>query len=308
MSRLPYPIDPELVAVAVAYENEMLIADQVLPRVPVGKEEFKYFKYPKGSFFTLPDNKVGRKGQPTEVNFEASEETASTDDYGLDDPIPQSDIDNAPENYDPVAQSVEGLRNLNMLAREKRAADLVFDAGQYGSKNKAQLSGTSQWDNEDSTPIDDIEEALDGCIMRPNKLVIGQAPWSKLRRHPKINKAINANAGDVGLAGPAAVASIFDLEDVWVGQGWINAAKPGQTPNFKRVWGKNAALLYQDSTATNRQGTTFGFTAQFGDQIAGQQPDSDIGLQGGVRVRQGEKVKELITANDLGYLLEDVIS
>lgn len=312
MAKRPYPIDPELVAVIVAYNNPRLIADDVLPRVPVGKEDFKYLVYPKGQMFTLPDNKVGRRGQPTEVHFEATEETASTEDYGLDDTIPQKDIDNAPQNHDPVAQSVEGLTALNMLAREKRTADLVFDATNYATGNKVQLSGTDQWsDYANSDPIGDIDTALDTPIMRPNKVVMGYETWSILRKHPDIIQAIDRNDendSNKGKASRAEFAELFELEEIHVGQGYVNTAKPGQDVSLSRVWGNHFAAYYQDMTATTRNGITFGYTAQFGDPIAAQWDDRDIGLDGGVRIRAGEKVKELLTANDLGYFIEDAVA
>lgn len=306
----PFPIDPELVAVVVAYENEKMIADDVLPRVPVGKEDFRYLVYPKGQMFTLPDNKVGRRGQPTEVHFEASEKTASTEDYGLDDTIPQKDIDNAPENYDPVANSVEGLANLNELAREKRAADLVFDASNYAATHKVQLAGTDQWsDYANSDPEGDIDTALDTPVMRPNKVVMGYKTWDVLRKHPELIKAV-ARDGDAtsGKLSREEFADYFELEEVFVGQGYVNTAKPGQPVSLSRVWGNHFCAFHQDPTANTRRGITFGLTAQFGDPIAGRRDDPDIGLDGGVRVRSGEKVKELITANDLGYFIQDAVA
>lgn len=312
MSKRPFPIDPELVAVVVAYKNKNLVADLVLPRVPVGKEDFKYLLYPKGQMFTLPDNKVGRRGQPTEVHFDASEATASTEDYGLDDTIPQKDIDNAPENYNPVMHSVEGLTNLNLLAREVRTADLVFDAANYAATHKVQLAGTDQWsDFANSDPIDDIDTALDTPVMRPNKVVMGYAVWSILRKHPDIIQAVDradANDSNKGKVTRQEFAELFELDEVIVGQGYVNTAKPGQPASLSRVWGNHFCAFHQDMTADTRGGITFGYTAQFGDPVAGQWEDKNIGLDGGVRVRAGEKVKELLTANDLGYFIEDAVA
>lgn len=312
MAKRPYPIDPELVAIVVAYKNKKMIADNVLPRVPVGKEDFKYFVYPKGQMFTLPDNKVGRRGQPTEVHFEANEATASTEDYGLDDTIPQKDIDNAPSNYDPVNNSVEKLADLNMLAREKRTADLVFDAGNYAANNKVQLAGTDQWnDFANSDPIGDIDNALDTPIMRPNKIVMGYKVWSTLRKHPDIIQAVDrsdANDNNAGKVTREEFAELFEVDEIHVGQAWVNVAKPGQPVSVERVWGNHFCAYYQDMNADTNGGITFGYTAQFGDPVAAQWDDKDIGLDGGVRVRQGEKVKELLTANDLGFFIEDAVN
>ncbi|MDH5298673.1 MAG: major capsid protein, partial [Desulfobulbaceae bacterium] len=197
----PFPITPALMAIAIAYRNKRLIADEVLPRVPVGKQEFKYLLHTMAEGFTVPDTRVGRRSKPNEVGFTATEKTDSTVDHGLDDPIPQADIANAPEGYDPLGRATEGLTDLVLLDREVRAASLVFNANNYGAANKVTLAGTDQFsDFANSDPLETITDALDACIMRPNVMVIGRPVFSKLIRHPKIVKAVLGNSGDSGIA------------------------------------------------------------------------------------------------------------
>lgn len=316
MSTAPFPITPEMTAITLAYKNTKLIADDALPRVSVGTQEFKYPSYTKAEQFTVPDTKVGRKSAPNEVEFTASEVTAKCDDYGLDDPIPQEDIDNANNvaritgrNYDPLGRAVEGITNLILLAREVRAANLVFTAANYPAGNQVTLSGTSQWsDFTNSNPISDLMTGIDVPIFRPNVLVIGRAAWTKLCQHPKIVKAVLGNAGDSGVARREDVAAMLELDEILVGEGWVNTAKRGQAASLVRVWGKHAALLYRDKMADTNGGITFGFTAQWGTRIAGANPDANIGLRGGQRVRVGESVKELICASDLGYFIQNAVA
>lgn len=309
MANAPFPITPELIAIAVAYKNAAMIANEVLPYVPVGKEEFKYQSYPKAEAFTIPDTKVGRKGKPNEVDFSATEQTASTSDQGLDDPIPSSDILNAPPGVNVVGSAAEGLTKLVGLRREKRVADIAFAAGTYPAANKIALTGTDKWsDFTNSDPLDDILTGLDACPMRPNIGVLGSATWNKLRMHPKICKAVNGNSGDVGIVARRAVADLFELDELLVGEGFLNLAAKGQTVNLSRVWGKHAAFLRTDKTANTRGGITFGFTGRWGGWFAGQQDDPNIGLRGGVRVRVGESVKELVIASDLGYFIENAVA
>lgn len=306
----PFPVTPVLTAITVAYRNARLIADEVLPRVPVGLQEFKYLKYPIGTFFTLPETKVGRKGRPSQVEFEATETPDSTTDHALDDGVPQADIDNAkqPGMPDPLGRAAEGLTELIMLAREKRAADLVFNAANYAATHKVTLAGADQWSDPASDPIDDIMVGLDAMVMRATILAIGRAAFTKLATHPKIVKAYNGTAGDAGIVPRAFLANLFELEDVLVGEGWVNTAKPGQAATLVRVWGKHAALLHRNKMADTRTGTTFGFTAQWGGRVAGSEYDKNIGMRGGQLVRVGESVKELITANDLGYLIINAVA
>ncbi|MFI5443649.1 hypothetical protein [Polaromonas sp. UC242_47] len=63
--------------------------------MPVAAQNFKYNKFPLGEFFSPPETKVGRKGQVNQVEFTSTETPDSTEDHGLDDPIPNSDSMNA---------------------------------------------------------------------------------------------------------------------------------------------------------------------------------------------------------------------
>lgn len=311
MNTAPFPVDPHLTAIAIAYANplETLIADAVLPRVTVGKKEFKYWSYDLGEAFTIPDTKVGRRGQPSEVSFAGSEATAGCEDYGLDDPIPQDDIDQAPAGKSPVNRAVEQITNLILLDREVRAAGVVFAAGNYDASCKVTLTGNDQWsDFTNSDPIDDVLAALEAPLMRPNVAVFGQAAWAKLSVHPKIMKAVHGNAGDTGIARRQQIAELFELSQVHVGRALVNTAKKGQTASLARAWGKHAAFLYLDPTADTRGGITFGFTAEYGSRMAGSQADANIGLRGGQRVRVGESVKELAVANRAGYLVTNAVA
>ncbi len=308
MSQAPFPIQPHLTAIAIAYRNRRLIADQVMPRVPVGKQEFKYLKHAMAEGFTIPDTKVGRRSKPGEVTFSATDVTASTVDYGLDAPIPQADIDNAPPNHDPRAKAVEQVTNLIELDREVRVANVMFNAHNYAVANKDQLSGTDQFSHADSHPIKLLTEVMDSMLMRPTAAVIGRPAFSYLAQHPDVVKAFHGNSGDAGIVPAAFIAQLLELEELIVGEAFVNTARKGQAAVMARCWGKHMAFMYRDKLADASSGTTFALTAQFGGRVAGSIHDPDIGLRGGERVRVGESVAELITAPDLGYLLQDVVA
>ena len=310
MSKSLFPVDPVMTSIAIAFRNKRLIADQVLPYVPVGKSSFKYMKYNETDAFTIPNTLVGRKSSPNLVEFGGKEETESCSDYFLDDLVPQSDIDDAPEGVNLINNAVIGIMDLILLDREKRCANTVFNANNYASSNKEALSGSDQFDDETgSDPIKTISEALDKVIVRPNVMVIGRKAFSVLARHPKICKAVHGNSGDSGIATKQQIAELFELEDIAVGEAFLNSAKKGQTMTLTRVWGNHIALICRDTPAviTNSK-MTFGFTARFGNRLAGVMDDPKMGGRGSHLVRAGESVKEVVTSNKLGYLLQNVIS
>lgn len=304
----PFPINPHLTAIAIAYRNASLIADSVLPRVPVGKSEFKWWEYDLADGFTLPNTNVGRTSQPNQVEFNAKEETSSTSDYALDAPVPQSDIDNAPQNYDPLGRASEQVSDLIELDREVRTARVVFSAATYPTGNKEVIATADQWNQADSKPIKKIVTALDKMIMRPNVAILGRATATALRMNPSIVKAYNGTAGEDGMVPLQFLRDLLELEDILVGSAFVNIARPGQKPQLQRTWANHAAFIYRNKLADTQVGVTFGITAQFGTRVSGSIPDPDMGMRGGQRVRVGESVKELIVASDVGYFFQNAVA
>ncbi len=310
----PFTPSPQYTAIALAYANREMIADQVLPRLPVNSSEFKWDKHEKSSFFQVPSTHVGRKGQPNEVEFKATEETSSVGDYGLDDVVPREDVEAAAgkPDLDPLGRATEGVTQLIMLDRESRAADLVFNPSTYPSGNKVQLSGNDQWNEyaqSASDPVADILESKESALMPYNTCVMGEAVWFALRRHPALLKAyfpVNASGG--GLLTLQQFAELFEFERVLIGKAMKATSKPGQTLTLGRVWGNHFAMMHQNPLATLRgNGITFGATAEYGTRFASTMDEPKVGLKGATRVRVGESVKELITAADCGYLIQDAI-
>jgi len=309
MIQFPFPVVPELMAVANTYRNTRLIADMVSLRKTVGLKTFRYPVFSSLERFTAPDDFVGRKSVPNEVDFSSSETEASTVDHALDDPVPQDDVLNAPPGVDPLGEATEGLTDLILLNREIRLATQVMSAASYASGHSVTLStAADKWSTPTTShPIADITTGLDTGLVRQNVMVIGRKGWNALAQHADIVKAINRTGGDSGIATRQEVAALFELDEVLVGDGWYNTAKKGQPGSRVRIWGPDCALIVRNPQANLRGGApTFCLTAQFGQRIAGAEQDSKIGMRGGQRVRVGESVAELVICDELGYLIKAV--
>lgn len=130
----PFPINPTLTAIAIAYKNPAvnLIHDRVLPEVSVLSERFSWLDYLVAEAFSVPELQVGRKSQPGQVEFTAKEVEGRIKHCALDDVIPITDIDEAKaarqaktSKYDPETAATEGLTNIINMGRELRAAKVV---------------------------------------------------------------------------------------------------------------------------------------------------------------------------------------
>lgn len=316
----PFPVSASLTAIAIGFRNtaNMLIADRVLPFTPVYSERFKWNEFPLKEGFRTPDNRVGRTGEVPRVDFSAVERDSSVVDYGLEAAIPISDIEEARRMrelnqsiVDPEQQATEGLQNYNYLRREMRCARLVHNPATYPTTQRIVLSGTSQFnDYVNSNPIGVIKSAMEGTLVfRPNKLVMGFGVWSWLSAHPQIVNAVKGGLTTAGIVTKEQFMALFEgLNEILVGEAYLDAAAWGQAPQLQRVWGNHIAAIHVNPQATPQTGVTFGFTAKYGSEIAGSREDPDVGLQGGRVVRVGNRVRELVVASNAGFLIQNAVA
>jgi len=304
------PVDPTLTSIAIAWRNPdgSLIADEAMPRCkPIGTSEFKYLEYDIAEGLRVPETAVGRKGKVNEVSFEAEEKDGSTNDYGLDDLIPQDDLDAAKSRkINLQGDSVEYIMGLIKLDREIRVAGVVQNPSNYNVNSVESLSGSDMFTDLNSKPLETLHDALDSMFIRGNTVMMGQGVWGKFRRHPTVLKAFYPNGGG-GSITRKQLCEELEIERLLVGRSFVNNARKGQAPNVNRTWGNSIACHYQDRTASNKRGMTWGLTVPYGTPVAMQKVDSSIGLRGGVRVRSGESVAELVLAKEAGYLIQNVI-
>jgi hypothetical protein len=309
MSKAPFTIDPYLTGISLAYKNGIYIADFVLPRIDVARQDYKYTNYSKAEEFMVPNTLIGRRGQAREIELTGTDATSSTLDQGLKISVPQKDIDNAAgTNKKPLDRATLKATDYVMLAREQRVATLYQSTSSYASGCYTTLSGSSQFSDATCDAVAAISTALDIPTMRPNTMTLGRAAWTGLRTNPAVMKAVNKTSGDKGMATRQAVAELFELQNIYVGESWLNGAKPGQAASLSRVWGKHVSLTYIDPLADAESGITFGWTAQQGQRRTYQRFNPDIGLDGGIEVKVGESVDEKIVANDCGFLFRNAVA
>ncbi len=310
MPTAPFVIQPQLTAIAIAYGQKPadFIADQVMPRVkPISKREFKYLVYGLETY-SRPDTRVGRKGRPNEVSWSSKEETASVDDFGLDDPIPQDDIDQGgKDGINVTGQSTEYIMSLLRLDRECRVADLVQNASSYNAANVETLAGGQGLDNNEVDAPEIIRDILERPIVRPNIGVMSRHVWGKVAHNALLVKAIRGSLSGDKIT-PQDFCDYFELETLLIGPARKNRAVKGKTPTLESIWGANIAFHYRDLAASTQRGVTWGLTVPYGTPVAGASPDGSIGLRGGVRVRAGESLKEVVLSTDAGCLIKNAIA
>lgn len=302
----PLVIVPTLSAVAIKYRQKGLIADLVMPRSTVDSQEFIDLSDRMAEWMTPPDTQVGRTGAPNQLSNSVQDPTyLATVNQGLDEPVPNQDNLNGPKES-ALMRATSRVMGFVEQRRELRVASIFNTAGNFAYGTA--LSGTAQWsDYTNSDPLGDLLGYLDQPFMRPNKLVMGRAVWTVLSQHPKlINLGVSGGAVSTRRITRQELADLLEIDEIIVGDGWINTTAKGKTAVKSRIWGKICAGIYSDVSQLDNG--TWGYTAQFGQRVAGTIVDPDIGLYGGVRVRAGESVREVVPAKEFGFLLTAVIA
>lgn len=305
----PFIPDTRLTAIALGIRNAEFIADMVAPRVDVASETFRYTEFNHVEMFNVPNTLVGRKGTPNEVEFTATEKTGSTEDHGLTDKVPQTDIDAAKghPSIDPVGMAAAKTAELVLLAREKRVADFVQNSANYNHTEA--LGAGSKFTDYTSDQVEIIGSALEVPLVRPNTMVLGHTEWFHLRRNEKLIKAILRTTNGTGIITKAEFMEFFELNELLVGASRSNTANKGQTANLTRLWNGTAALHYKKPAAQLKNDITFMLTASWGGRIAMQKQlgAGELGLRGGVQVIVGDSLKEQPISKEAGYLFTSVI-
>ena len=312
----PFVINPQLTRIAMAVMSSDFIAERVCPFVPVAVELFQYTKVSTKDLFQHPDDLIGRTGAANQIEFATSDETDRTIDRGLEVPVPLKDLDTAAaaNMQDPRGWKVEAATRILLRLHEIRVAGLIFNANNYASGYKVTLDGTAgkyRFDDEtNGNPILYLENAIEGMIVKPNTLTVGESTWNAIRRHPKTITRLYGSASTRGSARTEDVASELGLSRINVGTAWRDSATKGQAMNQAKIWGDYAALTRVETGLQSAQTVepTFAMCAQFGTREVGTYFDPSRGKRGVEVTKIVWSIKELVSWQSAGYLFSDCVS
>lgn len=303
-------VDSVLTNMSVRYRNEAMIWPLLMPIVKVSKRSDIFFRYVKEDSFRLVDDKIGPKSLPNEVDWGTQEDNYSVRDHALGDWLPQETIDNADNPLQPETDTNDFVNLLLDLVQEQRVSGIVFNPASYPTGNKVTLSGTSQWGQSADDPVGNILDAVEGCFIRANTVVMGADAWKVYRKLPEVLDAVKGSTRYQGSPGGLATvqecAGLFEVDNWIIGRGRYIATKEGQTASYSRLWGKHCSALYVEKNPGVKT-VTFGVT--FAEMLRETQRDFDKkrGVKGAHYIKVAWNSDEKIIASDLGYFFENVV-
>jgi hypothetical protein len=258
--------------VANFQDEAAFIATKVFPSVPVDKQANIYPVWNSADF----NRNVMRKRAPsTETaggNIAPTTGTYFCQVYGF-----HIDVDDQLKaNYDVEFRHEQGIAKflslVDLICREVNWTSTYFTSGVWDTDV---VGGTdfAQWNDDSSTPIKDIKNAkravLEVTGYKPNTLVMGPEVYDALTLHPEILDRIKygQTPGSPAQVTKNAIASLFEIEDLYVMESIQNTAKEGQTESTSFIAGKNALLTYVNKSGLVMMpsaGYTFNWTGYTG--------------------------------------------
>lgn len=242
-------INAYLSEVARGYSNNAFVAQNLFPEIPSEKEKIDIFEFNKEAFNIYDTERAIRANSNVISPQGFKKHTTTLTEHDLSYPIDYREEQEAEKvklQLHATNVVTEGLK----LKLEKQCADLVQNPDNYPTENKLILSGLSCFTDAASDPqgvIDDAKDAVSQKIAQdPNTMVIGQAAWKTLKKHPQLKGLISDNLNK--LVTINLLKEIFEIENIIIGKS-IFADKNG---NFVRIWQDNIVLAYVPNLGSSR--------------------------------------------------------
>lgn len=316
-------IDKALTNISVAYmqEESNFIADKVFPIIPVRKQSDVYFVYNKGDFFR----------DEARVRAGASESVGG--DYGVEasDPyyckvhafhkdVTEQDRANYDDPLDADQDATDFVTQKMLIRREVVWAEKFFRPGVWSTEIQGVDSNPGagqvlQFDKIGSDPIGvvskQIVEIAGKTGFRPNTIVMSPAVFYALKNHEDILDRIKYT--QKGIVTADLLATLFEVENVYVAWAVVNTANQGAEDNIGYVMGKHMLLCYVNPRPAIKKpsaGYIFAWTGLKGAGAYGNRivrlPMDMLGI-GTERIEGEIAFDAKVIAQDLGVFFKDIV-
>ena len=253
----------QLTAYAQGYMNDLgaalSLAERLAPTTPVPGTTGQYKIFNDKNSFQVYNTSRVLGGDPTRVEFSATDGTFNCKPQALEITIDQEERrqvgeDNSVGNQLLDQGKIKALINLAALSHSNKVVAAVL-AGLTA------VADRGNWSNPDVDPIDQLDEQLDiltkevGSVQNL-KLDMDVTAWRTLRNHPKV-KARTSGVQVGGITREQLAGLLMLPVDFQVSSIVKNTAALGQTPSKARVLASEVILHYSVPSATQYDPSAF---------------------------------------------------
>lgn len=306
-------IDQALTNLSVMYKNEMYVADQALPILPVSKRSDRFFIYKKEDFLSPSGlgagglaNSLRRPGtEASEIDYSLSTQTFYAEEYAYRGFVADAEVSVADNPLQPDMDQTLQLTERLMLDNETAVAKMAGTRALYPASNKAALTtgatGTSwaSYASPNSNPLGDIKNGklavVKGIAREANAMLLSVDAARTLADHPSLKELVKYTHEDaLTMSGlPKVIRGLQVIE----GAAQKNTAAEGGSYVGGNVWagddGSAMALIFFRATSPSLRAVSFGYTFEAPDDTTGSR---------GLTVRRWREEKRKGSLIEASYL------
>lgn len=302
-------VDKVLSNFSVAYANDNFIGERLFPALSVSNRSDKYAVFSKRDRYGVPDDRLGHRSSPNEVEQNFTYANYSVQDYGLKEYTDYETISNADDVLREMLGNTEFLNEQIALSREARIVTIAENSANYGATSASSV----KWDHATGGDVITKILAAKAALYRgasPTRLVgfTTLEVWNAgIINNPTL-KALYTGVRE-GLVTTDIVAAYFGLDEILIADGRRDSANEGQAASYGRLWTADNFGLARVATNPGKKtlhwGTTF---REQGDPFTSQWNDPSIGKKGGLYNRVSVSEDHKVVAVDTAYLITDVLT
>lgn len=275
-------------SVATMQDAQNYVARRLLTRIPVAQQSAPYYVYPSGDWLRNEAKPLGRGSESAGGGWHLSDDNYNAAVYAFHKDNDMQDYANANAvgvmnlDQDATAYTTEKIQ---ILEDSMFATAFMPDAGgvwdvEFTGVTTAPGAGEFlQWDDPDSTPVDDIGNEIIAIAARnvgrrPNVLILPPRVYQALRRNQQIIDLFQFN--QPGIVTDPMLAAALGVARIEVAWAVVNSAAEGLTDDVDFIFGDNALLAYLAPTGgpkTNTAAGMFTWTGMDGGSAIGSRVD-----------------------------------
>jgi len=296
-----HPVDQILTSLVqeAVPSDDQLIADKVLETIKVPErsgtllvENTRNFM---GAGAGLDIERAPGSSRASIGGFDRSSQTFKAKIYSASDSIAMEDIFDSQYPGSEEARIAKKVARVMKLAREKRAADLLFGTANFNDNNStAEFGGKFNAAGAEGLSYlhelkDTVFEAAHG--INPDTLIFGRQLFRELARNPEVRGYVGDSSAGIAsgnriLNDEAVIAVLRDvlgIPNIYVGQARQDTAVPGATSSESYIWTGDSlfmGILRGSDAIVQKSGNVKGMPVAalnlaFSDMVSGQYDSLD---------------------------------
>lgn len=325
-----HPVDQILTSLVseVVPSDDQLIANQIFENVKIPERSGTFLLENSRNFMGagvgLDLERAPGASRANIGGFDRTSLTFKAKIYSAQDSIAMEDIIDSQYPGGEEARIVRKVRRAMMLAKEKRAADLMFDTSSFSNDTctnvmlgKVDAAGTDAL-----TGLDKLKDLVFAAAhgINPDTLIFGRGVFRSLARNPEVrgyagSVANGLASGNMILTEEATkevLRNILGIPNIYVGEARRETAVPGATSSEAQIWNTETifcGILKGADAIVQKSGNVKGMPVaalnfDFGGMQAGQYDSLDATR----RYVYAEEVQQFKAIDStLGYILTDCL-